>query len=172
MPMAFFNSPLYVHVRSHPTLPLFASSPTLLLVVIFMDSVKLLVIVRLVVNFTTEPVNFISTAASSTRSTVISLSSASLRQYFFHSRRALSFSDVSVRDSLDEPGVIWRRLCGSEFGHEYRLGATKMWKPAKDFRLGLRRELEVETFAPYCRFVFWNTEVALQSRGGENGMEH
>jgi len=26
----FFNSPLYVHVRSHPTLPLFASSPTLL----------------------------------------------------------------------------------------------------------------------------------------------
>ena len=60
--------------------------------------------------------------ASSTRSTVISLSSASLRQYFFYSRRALSFSDVSVRDSLDELGVIWRRLCGSEFGHEYRLG--------------------------------------------------
>ncbi|KAF3577694.1 hypothetical protein DY000_02034847 [Brassica cretica] len=68
-----------------------------------------------------------------------------------------------MRDSLDEPGVIWRRLCGSEFGHEYRLGARKMWKPAKDFRLGLRRELEVETFAPYCKTVFWNTEMALQS---------
>ncbi|KAL1212544.1 F-box/LRR-repeat protein 17 [Cardamine amara subsp. amara] len=51
----------------------------------------------------TEPVSCISAAASSSRSTVLSLTNApSSRQSFTHLRRALSFDDVDARNSLDE----------------------------------------------------------------------
>lgn len=51
----------------------------------------------------TEPVSYISAAASSSRSTVLSLTTApSSRQSFTHLRRALSFDDVDARNSLDE----------------------------------------------------------------------
>ncbi|AEE79261.1 RNI-like superfamily protein [Arabidopsis thaliana] len=50
-----------------------------------------------------EPVSCISAAASSSRSTVLSLTAApSSRQTFTHLRRALSFDDVDARNSLDE----------------------------------------------------------------------
>ncbi|CAL9246377.1 unnamed protein product [Arabidopsis halleri] len=50
-----------------------------------------------------EPVSCISAAASSSRSTVLSLTAApSSRQSFTHLRRALSFDDVDARNSLDE----------------------------------------------------------------------
>lgn len=51
---------------------------------------------------TSEPVSCISAAASSSRSTVVSLFPAPSRQSFTHLRRALSFDDVDPRNSLDE----------------------------------------------------------------------
>ncbi|ESQ45004.1 hypothetical protein EUTSA_v10010227mg [Eutrema salsugineum] len=52
-----------------------------------------------------EPVSCISAAASSSRSTVISISAAPSRQSFTHLRRALSFDDIDARNSLDEPDL-------------------------------------------------------------------
>uniref|UniRef100_A0A1J3JAI9 F-box/LRR-repeat protein 17 n=1 Tax=Noccaea caerulescens TaxID=107243 RepID=A0A1J3JAI9_NOCCA len=50
----------------------------------------------------TEPVSCISAAASSSRSTVLSITAAPSRQSVTHLRRALSFDDVDPRNSHDE----------------------------------------------------------------------
>ena len=116
-----------------------------------------------------EPVTSIAAAASSTRSTVVSLSSAPLRQSFTNLRRALSFDDdVDVRDETDltdlsldteivQPGRfhavgLWEvlkrlppsgLLMAARVCKGWRETARKMWKAAEELRIRVPKRAQI-----------------------------
>ncbi|CAN6904332.1 hypothetical protein Bca4012_095240 [Brassica carinata] len=119
-----------------------------------------------------EPVTSIAAAASSTRSTVVSLSSAPLRQSFTNLRRALSFDDdVDARDEPDptdltdlnldteivQPGrfhavALWEvlkrlppsgLLMAARVCKGWRETARKMWKAAEELRIRVPKRAQI-----------------------------
>lgn len=113
-----------------------------------------------------EPVTSVAAAASSTRSTVVSLSSAPLRQSFPNLRRALSFdddadapdpADLDLDAEIVQPGRfhaagLWEVLkrlppsglmMAARVCRGWRETARKMWRAAEELRIRVPKRAQI-----------------------------